>query len=103
MSLEHVVAGVFKPIAFESITVAAAAIGFTSGSWNPSTGHANRAVVTVETASVRYRYDGSDPTAAEGHLLNAGDVLIVVGYDALSATKFIRTSSSATLKVTYER
>ena len=36
---------------------------------------AQGAVMTVETAPIRYRDDGTAPTSTEGHLLMPGDVL----------------------------
>lgn len=91
--------------AYEAITVAAVAIGFTASTRSPSNDPAAvRAVCTLETAQIRYRYDGTDPTAAEGHLLNPGDVLVLEGAESLSRFRAIRTgASSGTLRVTYER
>ena len=84
---------------FETVTVAAAAIGFTSATF----GRAYKALVTVETAQVRFRTDGTDPTAAIGHVLDAGDTLELDSSDELQKIKFIRTgSTSATLRVTFE-
>lgn len=89
---------------FESITVAATAVGFTAATITPSTfGPAQRAVVTVETAQVRYRIDAA-PTATVGHILNAGDVLVLEGINNINSVRFIRTgATNATIMCTYER
>lgn len=85
--------------AYESVTVAG-----TAGSLTAATAdNAVKATVTVETAQVRYRGDGTAPTAAVGHILNAGDVLTLESNDEIKRAQFIRTTgTSATLRVTYE-
>jgi len=57
------------------------------------------ALVTIEDADVRVRFDGTDPTASEGHLLQAP--FAALWSKALAeAAKFIRaTSTDALLKV----
>jgi hypothetical protein len=63
-----------------------------------------RAVMTLETAQVRYRYDGTNPTSSEGHLLEIGETLVLEGAANIDKFKAIRTGSTdGTLKVTYER
>lgn len=91
--------------AYESVTVAAAAVGLTSATFQPGGATpARRAVLTLETAQIRYRYDGINPTATEGHLLEVGDVLTLSGIPNLLQFRAIRTgATSGTLKVTYER
>lgn len=57
------------------------------------------AVITVGAQSVRWRDDGTNPTATVGMPLSAGDTLI---YDGdLSAIKFIETAASAKLNVSF--
>jgi hypothetical protein len=89
----------------EAITVANTAIGPTSATFAPSgEAPAQRAVVTVETASLRYRYDGTAPTASVGHLALPGEVIVVDGVDNVAKLRMIRTgSTSAVVHVTYER
>ena len=91
--------------AFETITVAGTAIGFTAGTYQP-TGEvgAKRAIVTCETAQVRFRYDGTDPSATVGHLLDIGNKLEIEGYTNISLFRAIRTGgTSGALSVTFER
>jgi hypothetical protein len=92
-----------EAFAHENIAVAAVAIGFTEGTFAPaSTVPATGAFVTCEGASCRYRFDGIDPTAVTGHLLQVGDSIDLVGAQNLYNFKAIRdTGVSATLRVTY--
>lgn len=54
---------------------------------------ARRALITVEGFQVRVRDDGTNPTAANGHLLPAGTKWDYAG--DLSAIKFIDTAAGA--------
>lgn len=59
---------------------------------------ARAALISVETTGVRYRF--GTPTAANGHLVNAGDGGWIQGRKALALLKFIRaTGSDSTLTV----
>ena len=91
--------------AFESITVADSAIGCTAATVSPAGAPGSvRAVMTLETAQVRYRYDGTNPTSSEGHLLEIGETLVLEGAANIDRFRAIRTgSTSGVLKVTYER
>ena len=84
---------------FEQVTVAATAIGFTLSTM----GDVDRAIVQIETAQVRYRYDGvTVPTATVGTLADTGDLLVVDGPEALANFRAIRTGGvSAILNCTY--
>lgn len=83
---------------FERIEVAAAAIGLNAVEVLSS----KKALLTLETAQIRFRYDGTDPTATVGHVLNPNDVLRLEGIQ-LQKFKAIRTgSTSGVLSVTYE-
>src|SRR5436309_15077995 len=86
--------------AFEQVTVAGASIGFTAA----TLANAKMATVNVEGAQIRYRIDGTAPTATVGAILEAGDELIVWGSMDIGAIRFIRTGGiSATLNVHYAR
>ena len=50
-------------------------------------------VVTVDTAAVRVTFDGSDPTATDGHVLPAG-YEAVWSRQRAQAAKFIRDTGS---------
>jgi len=63
---------------------------------------AKTAVITSETDSIRYTFDGTDPVAATtGHLLLAGSVLTVHGYANIAKLKMIRVTADATIHVSY--
>lgn len=94
-----------SPFAYEAITVAGTAVGFTAAVMSPGGGPgAVRAFVTSETAEMRYRTDGTDPTATEGHLLTPNDRLVFEGAATLAQFRAIRTGgTSGVLRITYER
>ena len=86
------------PFAYESVTVADTAIGLTSGTYSD----AIRAEMTLETAQIRFRLDGTGPTSSEGHLVEVGDVITLNSAAQIVNFKAIRTgSTSGVLKVTY--
>lgn len=60
---------------------------------------ARLAVLVCETQAVRWRDDGTDPTASVGMPLATGVVWTYPG--DLSAIKFIETTASAKLNVSY--
>lgn len=102
--IQNVMAGLYLPITHEAITVAAAAIGITAGLLSPSgTRKPIRTVMTLETANIRYTWDGTTPTASVGHLARPNDVITLLGYKALSNFRAFRsTGTSGVLRVTLE-
>lgn len=91
--------------AFEALAVAGTSVPLTATTYDPGTGTpALMAHVQCETAQVRYRIDGTDPTATVGTILDPGDELIVWGTMDIQTIEFIRTGGvSATLNVHYAR
>ena len=86
------------PFAYESVTVAAAATGLTSGTYLDAT----EAILTLETAQIRIRTDGTNPSAIEGHLVEIDDIITLIGTKQISQFKGFRTGGiSGVLKVTY--
>tara|TARA_R100000306_G_scaffold23875_1_gene27203 strand:- start:50 stop:355 length:306 start_codon:yes stop_codon:yes gene_type:complete len=84
-------------IGYEKLAVADSAVGLGE---IPSM--ATRAYIQCDTAAVRFRYDGTAPTTAEGTLIAADGSITLKGEDILSTVRFIRTTStSASLKVAY--
>lgn len=83
---------------FEALAVSSTAVGFTVATAD----HAKRAIVRVESNSVRWRADGTNPTATVGMPLEVGDELVVWGTD-IHTIKFIRQSADATLSVSFAR
>jgi len=88
--------------AFETITVADTALGLPQ---TVATIPANAAVwilITVETAAVRFRLDGTNPTATVGHVLEPGDILTLTSQEQMDGFKVIRRDGiSATIQVSY--
>lgn len=93
------------PFAFESVTVSTVSIGFTSATYAPSGAQpADLAVVSTETAGIRYRTDGSAPTAAIGHAMASDSEFVVCGRAAIVNFRGIRSGGSdATIRVTFFR
>ena len=91
--------------AFETITVAGAAVGFTAATMSPGGGiGAFMAVLTLEAGQIRWRADGTNPTATVGHIMEPGDTLTIVGPQTLQLWRGIRTGGvSGTLSVSYGR
>jgi len=86
------------PFDYESITVADSAIGLTAAKYLD----AEHAEITLETAQIRFRLDGTDPTSSEGHLVEVGDVITLNSAAQIAIFRAIRTgSTSGVLKVTY--
>lgn len=65
---------------------------------------AKRVYITSETDAVRWRADGTDPTAAVGHVLAKDDSISFTGANyrsLLENIRFIRVTNDASLKITY--
>jgi hypothetical protein len=95
--------------AFEALAVTTA-VGFTSATMDPvessGTARGQRAImahVQCQVAAVRYRIDGTNPTAAIGAILNPGDELVVWGTMDLDSIRFIAVGGAATLAIHYSR
>ena len=85
---------------FEALTVAGSSIGFTAATATT----AKLAVAKVESAQIRYRTDGTAPTATVGVVADPGDVIQVWGSADILAFRAIRTGGvSATLSTEFSR
>jgi hypothetical protein len=86
------------PFAYESVTIADSAIGLTSATYKAAT----RAEMTLETAQIRIRSDGTAPTASEGRPVGVGDDIILKSAGQIAAFEAIRTGGvSGVLKIEY--
>jgi hypothetical protein len=93
-----------EPLANESITVSTVAIGFTSGTIQQAAGNAHIASVTVETDSIRFWVDGTNPTSSVGHEIAADAGFLVCGLNSIINFRAIRSGAGdATLRVSYFR
>lgn len=82
-----------KPLGYQQLTSLSAATALTVPAG------ARFALLKTETQPVRWRDDGTNPTAAIGMLLDVGDEFWYTG--ALKKLKVIETTASATLNVAY--
>jgi hypothetical protein len=94
---------------YEAIATTAS-IGFTSSFYNYSSVSnmpMKAALVTVETADIRFTLDGTVPTTtattAVGHLITSGQNYVVRGYENCKNFRCINAvaASGATVKATY--
>jgi len=83
-----------RAISFEALTVSSTAVALTV----PTDIHS--AFCSTDGETVRFRMDGSDPTATVGHKLPL-DTFIEFYRDDLKHLKFIATGADATVFVTY--
>lgn len=81
------------PLGYQQLSVAGTAVGLTV-----PTG-ATMAIITVSGQIVRYRDDGTVPTASVGMPLAVGSIFNYAS--ALSAIQFIAEASTATLDILY--
>lgn len=89
--------------AYEQITVAGTAVGFTSAKITPSgSAPMQFAQCRLETAEIRYAYDGTTPTSSVGTLMEVGEYIAFTNHEDMLNFKAIRTGSSAALSCTYK-
>ena len=87
---------VMSPVAgFQTLTVSSTAVALTV----PAT--ARLAVLTILADNIRYRDDGTNPTATVGMLVVAGSDIVVCGGPSLGAFRMIRQTTDATVSVSY--
>ena len=88
----------YTAFSYESVTYAASASGFTASTLTRGDGRqAAYCSGRLETAQIRYRYDGIAPTSSVGLLLEIGDTITVSGFTNLSLFKGIRPGSTSGL------
>jgi len=91
----------YQPYGYTQIgaTALASAVGLAGGTLTSVPNGTKLAVIACSTANVRWRDDGTAPTATLGMPLNAGQQLAYSG--DLSAVKFILVSGSPVLDVSF--
>lgn len=86
-----------------AVPTTAGGVGFTAAETQEAAGsHVSCALVTVETAPIRYTQDGTVPTATVGHEAPVGATIIIVGHHNI--TRFLAIANTATassVQVTY--
>lgn len=86
------------------LVVQTASTNTTEGSAYIETKRVDEALFTVENNAMRVRFDGTAPTAAVGHLFNAGDSFTVTGHGNVVKVKMIRSGGAdASVSITYFR
>lgn len=89
---------------FEQVAVSSTSIGFTSTKYAPAGAPAADAVyITVETNAMRYRDDGTAPTAAVGSPLVVNQTGWVCGQLNIARARFIRQAADGTLDAQFYR
>ena len=92
---------------YESITVSSTAIGCTGTLVLPTSGRftgmqCQGVFITLETANVRFCYDGTTATTSVGHLLTAGQTLTLTNpNDVKNLSMYRDDTTDATAHVTY--
>lgn len=79
----------------ETITVAATAIGFTSGNISRGNFEAREALCINQSGQIRYWTDGTDPTSTTGIVLEIGQALYLDKRGDITKFKAIRTGSTS--------
>jgi len=83
-------------LGFEQLTVADTAIGFTTAKIEPpGRVQAAFAVCRLETAQIRFTFDGSTPTSTVGTLWEIGEEREFNGHDVLVNFRAIRTGGTS--------
>jgi hypothetical protein len=90
---EQTVGAADTPLGYQQITSLSASTALTIPAG------AKRAIIQAETQDVRWRDDGTAPTASVGMVISAGDRLAYTG--SLPAIRFIEATASAKLNVSY--
>lgn len=93
-NFSQTIQGHVEPIGYFQITSAAAATGLPS-----IPDKARYALIQPESQNIRWRDDGTNPTASVGMKLVANDTLVYSG--VLSSFKLIEETGSAKVNVTY--
>lgn len=89
---------------YESIPVGSAAVGLSADKVTPSNSPPPQgAYLTLETDKIRTRFDGTNPSDTEGHILKPDDTMLITGRNSLMKFRAIRVSTDANLRVSYLR
>ena len=84
-----------------SITTGAITVGSTAQYISTVSEDTFKGIFTIESGSVRVRWDGTDPEAQYGHLLNSGDVLTLENKADIAKFRVVLNSGTSGATVTY--
>jgi len=92
----------YRVVGYQKITSLSASVGLTlpTAPVNGTVPNPNAVLLQAETQTVRFRDDGTAPTAANGMILQTGQMPFYYDGD-LKAIRFIETTASAALNVLY--
>ena len=97
-----VIAGIVPTFAYESITVDSEVRSLSSVYTDDDGNIAVKAIITIETAQIRWRIDGGSPTSSEGHLSNPTDIILLHNSSDIKNFKATRVSATnATIRISY--
>ena len=82
---------------FETLAVSSTAVRLATATYDDDT---DQVTITVADASIRYRVDGTAPTATVGHLATAGSVITLDRYTEYHNFLAIAVSADAILSIT---
>lgn len=89
-----------KPKGFRTLDVSSTAVDLADATGGiPSS--ATRAIISVATDAIRWRDDGSDPTASVGIYVAANASLEIPSRESILAFKAIRVTTDAVLNIAY--
>ncbi|MBW1916402.1 MAG: hypothetical protein JRI57_00055 [Deltaproteobacteria bacterium] len=94
------------PKEYETLTIAEMAVSLTPAKIRPEditeNLEARGALLSLEVADIRFRLDGQAPAKDEGHLMGAGDSMVLWGTQNLRQFKAIQAKNkSGILRITY--
>ena len=93
---QNIIVQTGNPVGYQQLTADATARALTV----PTS--ANRCVITSQTATYRWRDDGTDPTSTVGMPITNGQTLTLEDAASMAAFKAIRTTgTSAVLNISY--
>lgn len=95
LGIEHVTEGKLVPLGYQQITALSAAASLTVPAG------ARLAICQATVAALRWRDDGTNPTASIGMLLSVNYEIVYTG--DLTTIKFIESAGGGILNVSYYR
>ena len=98
----NITAGIIPTFAYESIAVDNTVKSLSSIYTDDDGNIAMKAVITIETAQIRWRMDGENPSSSDGHLSNPTDTILLNNSSDIKNFRATRVgSTSATIRVSY--
>jgi hypothetical protein len=89
-----------KPLGYRQLAVSTSSVALASATGGIPHG-ATRAVVDVEANDIRWRDDGTAPTASVGMLAKSNTLFELPSLQSINAFQAIRASADGTLNIAY--